>query len=64
MKNSNILVGSKLIASSYCGFPDGTTKNKEYIVTKTEEIHGQRVFFILNDDGKETLPISTQFKLI
>lgn len=56
-------VGDILIAEHYCGFPDNTTKGKEYQVTKVKEMFDGRImFWIINDDGKESFPISTTFK--
>lgn len=58
----NIEVEDILIAESYCGFPDNTTKGKEYVVTKTELIsNGRMQFWIIDDNGQERLPISTTF---
>jgi hypothetical protein len=54
-------VGDKLIANAYCGFPDGTTKCKSYTVSKVEEYTDREMFYIINDEGKETFPISTVF---
>lgn len=57
--------GDILIAESYCGFPDNTTKGKEYIISKVERHFGGRVmFWIIDDNGVERLPISTTFKRI
>lgn len=61
MKNSDINVGDTLIANAYCGFPDGTTKGNEYIVSRISNGHDQRLFWITNDENKEVLPISTKF---
>ncbi len=56
-------VGDILIAKSYCGFPDHTTKDKEYTVTKVDEIFdGRTMFWIVADNGEERFPISTTFK--
>ena len=55
-------VGDVLIAEHFCGFPDNTTKGKEYEVCKVEQI-GERInFYIIDDNGKERFPISTTFK--
>lgn len=55
--------GDILIAEHYCGFPDETTKGNEYEVSRTEEMSDGRImFYIIADDGKERLPISTTFK--
>ncbi|WP_102271338.1 hypothetical protein [Cytobacillus massiliigabonensis] len=62
MKNGDISVGTKLKAKSYCGFPDGTTTGKVYEVVRTEQsAFNQRLFFIINDNGREVMPISTIF---
>lgn len=62
MKNDEINVGDRLIAKAYCGFPDGTTEGNEYVVSQVRDGFNQRLFFIINDKGKEVLPISTTFK--
>lgn len=62
VKNEDIKVGDKLIAVAGCGFPDGTTKGKTYTVTQVHPSHSQLIFKIINDDGREVLPISTTFK--
>jgi len=55
--------GDILIAKHYCGFPDETTEGKEYEVSRAEEMSDGRImFYIIADDGKERLPISTTFK--
>lgn len=58
-----IKVGDILVAESYCGFPDSTTKGKEYVVSKVEVLtDGRIMFWIIGDDGKEHFPVSTKFK--
>ena len=55
-------VGDKLIAESYAGkFPDGTTEGKMYTVSKVEEFSDRVMFYIINDEGKVTFPVSTVF---
>jgi hypothetical protein len=62
MKNGDVKVGDKMKAISYCGFPDGTTEGNLYTVSRMSQTYDQRLFFIINDEGKEVLPISTSFR--
>ena len=62
MKNGDVKVGDKMRAINYCGFPDGTTEGELYTVSRISQAYGQRLFFIINDDGKEGVAISTTFK--
>ncbi|MCA1064713.1 hypothetical protein QTG56_24185 (plasmid) [Rossellomorea sp. AcN35-11] len=56
-------IGDILIAEHYCGFPDNTTKGKEYDVSKVENhFDGRVMFWIIDDIGEERFPISTTFK--
>ncbi len=61
MINGDINVGDVVKAKAFCGFPDGTTKGSRYKVTRVERAYKQRLFFIINDEGKEVLPVSTVF---
>lgn len=65
MKNGTIKEGTVLVAEYGCDFPDRTTKGKEYKVTKVDDYEGlgQRFFRIVNDEGKDVLPISTRFRI-
>lgn len=59
---TELKVKDTLVAVDYCGFPDMTTKGKEYKVTEvfTNKYDNQN-FKIICDDGVERMPISTTF---
>lgn len=61
-KDFYIKAGDILIADKYCGFPDSTTQGKEYMVSRVEEFADKTIFWIIDDNGEERLPVSTTFK--
>lgn len=57
-----VKLGDILIADKWCGFPDNTTKGKEYKVVQVRTYADRQMFWIIDDKGQKRFPISTTFK--
>lgn len=55
--------GDVVVADKFCGFPDNTTKGKEYTISKVEHFSDRTMFWIIDDNGEERFPVSTAFKM-